>query len=218
MGEYGNYLGTRIKIGTCENMSYLRPDQRHLVQAAALFDLTDIRFRFPFPDEDHLAPGDFDDPDRGLTVWGYQVPNGLDHFRVQFKAAGGVLVSLPCPFSDEAKASDITYHFNGFRGPARIVQQRAWAGVWATVMACGPCDAKYRLPDLDAAQPLLHAIQRQIATAEHDKTAASRRCGAPSPTASNTATRPPSPRRHERRAALALRRPGPSRQRCARVA
>ena len=31
MGEYASYLGERIKIGTCENMYYLRADQRHLV-------------------------------------------------------------------------------------------------------------------------------------------------------------------------------------------
>jgi hypothetical protein len=68
MGEYGTYLGNNIKIGTCEDMYYLRADQRHLVKAAALHDLTDIRFRFPFPDEDHRQPGDFDDYDRGLTV------------------------------------------------------------------------------------------------------------------------------------------------------
>jgi hypothetical protein len=87
---------------------------------------------------------------------------------MQFKATAGVLVSLPCPFSDDAKTSGITYHFNGFRGPARIVQQRVWAGVWATVMACGPCGAKYRLPDIDAAQPLLQAIRQQIQQAERD--------------------------------------------------
>lgn len=169
MGEYGSYLGTTIKIGTCENMYYLRADQRDLVQAPTLANLTHIRFRFPFPDEDHRPPGDFDDFDRGLAVWGYEVPAGIDHYRVQFTARAGVLVSLPCPYSDEAKAGDITYQYNGFRGPARIVQQRAWAGVWATVMDCGPCGARYRLPDLDAAQPLLQSIQRHAATAERDR-------------------------------------------------
>ena len=168
MGEFGTFNGEHIKIGTCEDMYYLRADQRHLVQSATLRDLTNIRFRFPFPDEDHLAPGDFDDYDRGLTVWGYQVPDGVEHDSVQFKATAGILASLPCPYSAAAKASGITYHFNGFRGPARIVQQRVWAGVWATVMACGPCGARYRLPDLDAARPLLDAIGRHIANAERD--------------------------------------------------
>lgn len=168
MGEYATFNGQRIKIGTCENMYYLRADQLHLVRAAALLDLTDLLFRFPFPDEDRREPGDFDDYDRGLTVWGFEIPDGVDHHTIQFKAAAGILVSLPCPYSAAAKANGITYHFNGFRGPARIVQQRIWAGAWATVMACGPCGAKFRLPDLDMARPLLDAIAREIAKAERD--------------------------------------------------
>lgn len=96
---------------------------------------------------------------------GYEIPDGVDHDTVQFKATAGILVSLPCPYSAAAKASGITYHFNGFRGPARIVQQRIWAGRWATVMACGPCGAKFRLPDLDMARPLLNAIAGEVAKA-----------------------------------------------------
>jgi hypothetical protein len=166
MGEFATFNGQHIKIGTCENMYYLRADQLDLVRSAALHDLTNLRFRFPFPDEDHREPGDFDDYDRGLTVWGYEIPDGVDHHLVQFKAAAGILVSLPCPYSAAAKGGGITYHVNGYRGPARIVQQRIWAGVWATVMACGPCGAKFRLPDLDTARPLLDAISGEVTKAE----------------------------------------------------
>jgi hypothetical protein len=168
MGEYGYVNGQEIKIGTCEDMYYLRRDQIRLVQSTTLRDLTHLRFRFPFPDEDAVAPGEFDDYDRGLAVWGYEVPDGVEHYSVQFRATPGILASLPCPYSAEGKASGITYHFNGFRGPARIVQQRIWAGRWATVMACGPCGAKYRLPDLAAARPLLDAIGTEVTRAERD--------------------------------------------------
>ena len=170
MGEYATYRDTRIKIGTCEDMYYLRPDQLHLVESPVLRDLTALRFRFPFPDEDHLEPGAFEDHDRGLTVRGYDVPTNVDHHTVQFKADAGILVSLPCPYSEQATTSGPRYHFNGFRGPARIVQQRIWAGVWVTVVDCGPCGARFRLPDLDAAQPLLAAILREVVEAEraHD--------------------------------------------------
>jgi hypothetical protein len=168
MGEYATYLGQRIKIGTCEDMYYLRPDQIHLIHPDAPLSFVHSRFRFPFPDEDDRTPGDFADYDRGLTVWGYTVPAGVEHYRVQFKADAGILVSLPCPYSADG-TTGVRYMFNGFRGPARIVQQRVWAGVWATVLACGPCGAKFRLPDLDAAKPLLDAIDQQIAldTADH---------------------------------------------------
>jgi hypothetical protein len=169
MGEYGTFNGQRIKIGTCEDMYYLRADQIHLVQSPTLRDVTCLRFRFPFPDEDQIDPGDFDEHDRGLTVWGYGIPDGVKHYSVQVTTSAGILVSLPCPYSSAAAESGITYHFNGFRGPARIVQQRVWAGVWATVMACGPCGAKYRLPDLDSATSLLDILDAHATQADRDE-------------------------------------------------
>jgi hypothetical protein len=169
MTENGYVNGQQIKIGTCENMYYLRPDQIKLVQSTTLRDLTNLRFRFPFPDEDNVPPGEFSNHDRGLAVWKYDVPDGIKHYRVQFRATAGILVNLPCPHSADGKSSGITYLFNGYHGPARIVQQRIWAGRWATVMACGPCNARYRLPDLAAARPLLDAIETEVTHAEHDK-------------------------------------------------
>jgi hypothetical protein len=55
MGEYATYNGENIKLGTCESMYYLRADQRHLISGYR-FDGGD-RFRFPFPDEDDIEPG-----------------------------------------------------------------------------------------------------------------------------------------------------------------
>jgi hypothetical protein len=58
MGEYARYNGSDIKIGTCEDMYYLRADQAHLVTAPVdgMLDpikyAAQIRFRFPFPEED----------------------------------------------------------------------------------------------------------------------------------------------------------------------
>lgn len=168
MGEYGKYNGNEIKIGTCEDMYYLRADQIHLVKSTTLMHLDEIRFRFPFPDEDNIEPGDFDDHDRGLVVWGFEVPEGVEHYSVQFKADVGILASLPCPYSAEAKEGKIKYHFNGYRGPARIVQQRAWEGVWVTVVDCGACGARFRLPTLADALPLLEALERQAKSAKID--------------------------------------------------
>ncbi|GGK13104.1 hypothetical protein GCM10010124_02050 [Pilimelia terevasa] len=162
MGEYGTYKGQEIKIGTCEDMLYLRPDQINLVTGAAVLNhLKELRFRFPFPEEDSIEPGGFDDFDRGLSVWGYEVPAEVRHYKVQFASNGrgkGILVMLPCPYSQEAKDSGLKYMYNGFGGPARVVQQRIWAGVWVTVLDCGGCGARFRLPDLDSAQPLILAL------------------------------------------------------------
>lgn len=164
MGEFAIYNGEEIKIGTCEDMLYLRPDQIHLVRSSALSDLTSIRFRFPFPQEDKVEPGAFSNPFYGFPVQA-EVPAEADsiHDKIQLKDTSnrGILVMLPCPYSVEGKASGIKYGYNGYQGPSKIVQQRAWAGVWATVMHCGACDGLYRLSELSDALPVIEALIRE---------------------------------------------------------
>jgi hypothetical protein len=169
MGEYGTYKGREIKIGSCEDMYYLRPDQIDKVQSPTLRDLTNIRFRFPFPDEDSVEPGDFDAYDRGVGVWDFDVPDGVEHRDVQFKSThpDGILAMLPCPYSTTGKASGLKYQFNGYAGPVKIVQQRIWAGVWATVADCGACGSRFRLPDLESAQPLIAAALAESVKADN---------------------------------------------------
>ena len=79
MGEYATRIsdGERVKIGTCESLYYLRADQRHLVTGGDLGTNPErdywphVRFRFPFPDEDEINPGEFEDHQRGLLIEGY---------------------------------------------------------------------------------------------------------------------------------------------------
>lgn len=54
MGEYATFRGQSVKIGTCEDMYYLRADQAHLVKPTrgscdprAADVQRAIRFRFP---------------------------------------------------------------------------------------------------------------------------------------------------------------------------
>jgi len=68
---------------------------------------------------------------------------------------------LPCPFSEEGKASDTRYMFNGFAGAVRIVQQRIWEGRLVLVAKCGACSARYRYPTLADAEPVLVALRSQ---------------------------------------------------------
>ena len=75
MGEYATRkdIGERIKIGTCESMYYLRADQAREVYAEPgnvdpIADAAAIRFRFPFPDEDGIEPGNFDDHARHMRI------------------------------------------------------------------------------------------------------------------------------------------------------
>lgn len=173
MGEDALYGGQRIKIGTCEDMYYLRADQLHLVTAIRPHNLDPrdreiqrhIRFRFPWPDEDGIPPGAFGDFDRGLGVSDVRPPEAVDHGTVQFVARRGYLVSLPCPESTEAitmaMRAGLTIHRNGHPGPVRIVQQRFWEGKLVTVCACGGCDARYRLETYEDAQPLVTELLKE---------------------------------------------------------
>jgi hypothetical protein len=171
MGEYATYKGQQIKIGTCEDMYYLRPDQARMVQVNRSHGDTDvigcadaIRFRFPFPDEDSKEPGSFEDYGRAVTVHGVMPPDGVEHYNVQFRADAGYLLSIPCPEGAEGakpgletEVNGLRIHRNGFRGSVRIVQQRVWNGRMALVTTCGGCGSKWRYETLEDARPVIDA-------------------------------------------------------------
>lgn len=55
MGEYAIYNGREVKIGTCENMYYLRLEDRDRVQYNGSW--LDCTFRVPVPEEDNIQIG-----------------------------------------------------------------------------------------------------------------------------------------------------------------
>ena len=164
MGEYAKFNGERVKIGTCEDMYYLRADQRHLIETErgnvdVFEDAAAIRFRFPFPDEDHIQPGTFEDYGRAIPVHGLTVPDEVEHHSIQYHNDRGFLVSLPCPESKEPQPAQI--HRNGYAGAVRIVQQRFWNGLLVLVCECGGCGVKYRYETLEQAQPVIDACRAE---------------------------------------------------------
>lgn len=158
MGEYATYRGEEIKIGTCEDLYYLRADQRQLVTGYP-FDGSE-RYRFPWPDEDHLAPGCFDRYDRAAPLRGLTAPASLagQHYSVQFTAAAGYLTSLPCPeAAPDAPAgcgpipvNGLFIHRNGFAGRVLLCQQKLYQGFLVAVVRCGGCGLRWRLSQEDA--------------------------------------------------------------------
>lgn len=149
MGEYAEYRGQRVKIGTCEDLYYLRWDQ-HAAITGYPFDaetLAAFRFRFPFPDEDGTEPGAFEDFDRGVRLWGFEQPAEVDHGSTQFTATyprNGYVASLPCPEGPDAPEG---IHRNGYGGPAALVQQAWRGGRLVGIARCNGCGARYRLDD-----------------------------------------------------------------------
>lgn len=178
MGEYAKHNGEEIKIGTCEDMYYLRFDQRHKVQALSgnvdpVADAGALRFRFPFPDEDGERPGDFHKHGyhRGITIHGATPSEGVEHGHVQFVAQAGYNVCLPCPESLKTlhgqfiegatgKETGVTIHRNGFAGAVQLVAQRFIDGKGLVpVLRCGGCGAMWRVENRHEIEALAVALR-----------------------------------------------------------
>lgn len=176
MGEFASYDGTRVKIGTCEDMYYLRADQRDLVRPvsgsvrpASVEDQKTIRFRFPWPDEDDVKPGEFDHHSRGFPLH-VPVPEEVNHGSVQFSAPAGYLVSMECPESGQGSDRDdgLKIGRNGFSGNLKIVQQAYRNGNLALVCACAGCGTKFNLPTIEDAQPVIDALLEKAKNRRRD--------------------------------------------------
>lgn len=171
MGEYANLKGTgeRVKIGTCEDMLYLRYDQRNQVWAQhgnvdLVRHVDGIRFRFPWPDEDSVRPGSFDDPFRRLSV-DLDAPEGFEHGMVQFVAQReGYNVCLPCPEGSSILnpdgASVLRVHRNGFAGRTFLVQQAIRNGALVGIFQC-VCGRAWNAPTLEDAAPAIAGLREQ---------------------------------------------------------
>lgn len=179
MGEYANFGGRSVKIGTCEDMYYLRADQMDKVSGgdwpANRRALDVIRFRFPFPDEDGIEPGSFEDYGRGFKIPGYTLPRDLSgdtHHAVQFTNPKGYNLCVPCPesFGVEDGPVDlpngIRVHRNGWDGGPRITQQAFRGGVLVTLLSCGACGAHHRLDTIEDARPVIDALRAEAVRTE----------------------------------------------------
>jgi len=191
MGEYATRIsdGQNIKIGTCEQMYYLRADQVHLVRGQRgsvdpqdLKHAGSIRFRFPFPQEDGNAPGDFEDYDYGLGLSGVEVPDDIEHHNLQFTRnypqSGGMLLGIPCPRSKDGKASKPRVHYNGYSGSVHIHSQRLVDGKLMLVLRCGDCHALWRVTTLEECQPVLDVLEKEAQSRDHETRIANQRPGA----------------------------------------
>lgn len=172
MGEFAHYYGDRVKIGTCEDMYYLRFNQRWDISAdsesvnpADDNEAKGLRFRFPFPWEDNIAPGGYSNAfeafrfDADLSEI---MKNQVHHHSVQFKADPGYLVSLPCPEGPDEQPFKV--HRNGFKGHVHLVQQGVREGCLSPIFQCGGCRAKFYVPQ-DALAP---ALEKLLADYKHE--------------------------------------------------
>ena len=167
MSEFAEYEGKRIQIGTCEDLFYLRADQWDRVTPVSgrgnvAQYLKVVRFRFPWPDEDDVEPGMFEDYKRSCPLPGLKAPaeHAERHHRVPFLASAGYQCSLPCPEGGKT-IEGAHIQRTGFRGAVHLCQQRWWNGLLVGVLECGGCGFVWRLETLDAAQPAIDALRSE---------------------------------------------------------
>ena len=169
MGEYARLGKHDIKIGTCENMYYLRYDDRYRVShipgnVDPKRDF-DLRWRLPFPDEDNLGPGGYDDYARGTPLL-MRTSTGTDYFRapalaenpgtLQLRHECGLLVNLPCYHGE--KLPDISEgraFWNGKGYFYELAFVKNTRDGLAPIIRCKACEHLWRM-EWDEVLPFIH--------------------------------------------------------------
>lgn len=175
MGEYAIRKDNNqaVKIGTCEDMLYLRFEDRHRIKRLRgnldpARDPKGLRFRVPFPDEDGQGPG-FGEPFRTLLLVDF---TGLDEESLgtgtmQMHHPSGLLLNVTCHHGRQLPegSAGVQPHWNGRRvhwfalssikacADSRLrpvvqcsVCRNAWAlDDWAPVLASVPEQMRERL-------------------------------------------------------------------------
>ena len=174
MGEYARYQDEDIKIGTCENMYYLRIEDVHKVEPIAgnVDPRTDndLRFRLPFPDEDANGPGT-GDYNRGVRLFRIEGegmfrqtidyrPEWLqeaDPGSLQLSHPSGLLLSVPCHHGDRLPdlGEGARAHWNGKSHSLELYMvKRTREGVFP-IVRCRHCGDMWRV-DWAEVLPYVH--------------------------------------------------------------
>lgn len=155
MGEYGKRKAdnARIKIGTCESMYYLR-----LVDKDKVTPGTGSSFghywRLPFPDEDQILPGDYQDYARGLRLYKMGEHGAVDYENEKFSLEypgiiqlkheeAGLLVNLPCSHGHSLPAG-INAHWNGKGYSLELCHLRTTDEGVFPIIRCRHCSNMWR--------------------------------------------------------------------------
>ena len=183
MGEYARINGQSVKIGTCEDMYYLRAEDAHKAQkephsldAATCLGL---RFRLPFPDEDGVQIGHYDDPFRGFRLYRMVkdkasrvdycedfAPHDLSDAKpgnLQLRhEASGLLLNVPCHHGVKLpEITGATAFWNGKGYSLELIQiKRVAPGQYVPIVQCRHCGNKWAFAWAEVlpfvADPVLH--------------------------------------------------------------
>ena len=139
MGEYAIRKSDRqsIKIGTCEDMYYLRFEDQDKVTPESGSDFG-YRWRIPFPSEDNILPGDYDGGFRqiDLDTAVFCGDNGEDEpgeYTPPEDYRGCTFYRLDCLRSDDGSIHPVVCGYKSDKGDRWSYQER-FRDTWASVL------------------------------------------------------------------------------------
>lgn len=187
MGEYILLDGQPFKVGTCEDLYYVRFDDLAAWVASgrathhalggnlppADYLRGSFRFRFPFPDEDQIGPPYGDNYPRAVTVHapaGFYA--GVEHYTVSVRVnpnRGSFPPGQPAPWDWAGVNAAVPCPLSPAFDPehaaplpvaciVNIAQQRPCMGCLWVVCTCPYCGAKFRLDRDDAGALAAHVL------------------------------------------------------------
>ena len=145
---------TEIKIGTCETMYYLRFEDKNKVTPDKNSGFGWF-WRIPFPDEDHILPGDYKNHQRGYRLYQSR-KHGCDDFVdestvnepgiIQLHHESGLLLNVLCYHGHKLPETtgDMKAFWNGKSWNFELVHIREDNGNLFPVVWCRHCHKMWR--------------------------------------------------------------------------
>ncbi len=173
MGEYATYDGESIKIGTCEDMYYLRYDQRNAVipkpgNVDPAKDADRLWFRLPRREEENQKPGSFEFIDPfGVKPLRFRVKSDCveskkEQAQIALECAektkhtvNGLTVSVPCYHGERGPLPEGMEYSEDFDdNPNAIVAVSIRDGKAKALVGCLTCKIAYLIVDRDEMENL----------------------------------------------------------------
>jgi hypothetical protein len=184
MGEYAKYNGQEIKIGTCEEMFYLRYEDRTRVERLpnSLDPATEtgLFFRLPFPDEDAINPGSYAVHNRAADLWPDAEGKSFDPGDIegagiiQLHHPCGLLVNATChhgmKLPEESKELRAFWNGRDSFNFVLISVKNTEDGKLRAVFGCKHCGTKWSTDEWEKILPHVHDKQLRDRLAKYAAT------------------------------------------------
>lgn len=192
MGENALYSGHTVKIGTCEQMYYLRWGQRHRVTPVQgsldPCNTEGLYWRLPLPEEDNIPPGGYRSHLAGFKLFqtdnhGYSkwfAPDDLKDAEpgfLQLKHESGLLVNVPCHHGAKLpEMGDCKTFWNGKNHHLELESVKNMDGKLWPIVACRYCRTSWRFDWKEVLPFCKHDKEMYQRLLAHSKVGAAQPC------------------------------------------